>query len=400
MVDEQNLADWRKGIKQTEVIMPLLQGSDAHPTVDHKARSTWIYLPEVSPQCLRHAFATHEASISQEQQPPIEPDFWIKSIRFEGGQYDGRRINFSPRANALIGPPSSGKSLIVDAIRWAFDLPCAINDVQSSIDRRLTKCLPDGTTVVVELEGGDNNHELRRVRGGTNAPDTEVKPIVFSQAELSRRSMEPIPSVALLDIHCPQGEVHKQGIAEVSDKVHSAFLKIVALATQARAIRLKVGNEQEGLEATRSKYFNLVGDEDTARSLGDLGRIETWHKVARERLVSCIQSSLAKVGDVGQDLVGGLGPDKRFGVFVGDVQVAVDGSLQFGSALMHAAAQLLFGEQTEPALHQVQPRGAGGCEVHMEAGPLGKPVPDQRRLVGGVVVRDQVDVGIKLRGSV
>ena len=36
-------------------------------------------------------------------------------------------------------------------------------------------------------------------------------------------------------------------------------------------------------------------------------------------LVSCIQSSLAKVGDVGQDLVGGLGPDKRFGVFVGDV---------------------------------------------------------------------------------
>ncbi len=28
-------------------------------------------------------------------------------------------------------------------------------------------------------------------------------------------------------------------------------------------------------------------------------------------LVSCIQSSLAKVGDVGQDLVGGLGPDKR-----------------------------------------------------------------------------------------
>ena len=79
-------------------------------------------------------------------------------------------------------------------------------------------------------------------------------------------------------------------------------------------------------------------------------------------LVSCIQSSLAKVGDVGQDLVGGLGPDKRFGVFIGDVQVAVDGSLKFGSALMHAAAQLLFGEQTEPALHQVQPR-AGGCEV-------------------------------------
>ena len=111
-------------------------------------------------------------------------------------------------------------------------------------------------------------------------------------------------------------------------------------------------------------------------------------------LVSCIQSTLAKAGDVGQYLVGGLGPDKRFGIFVGDVQIAVDGSLQFGAALMHATAQLLFGEQTEPALHQVQPGGAGGCEVHMEAGPLGQPVADQRRLVGGVVVRDQVDVEV------
>ena len=100
------------------------------------------------------------------------------------------------------------------------------------------------------------------------------------------------------------------------------------------------------------------------------GHLQAQESSPINYLVSCIQSSLAKAGDVGQDLVGGLGPDKRFGVFVGDVQVAVDGSLQFGAALMHAAAQLLFGEQTEPALHQVQPGGAGGCEVH-----TGLPTP-------------------------
>ena len=109
-------------------------------------------------------------------------------------------------------------------------------------------------------------------------------------------------------------------------------------------------------------------------------------------LVSCIQSTLAKAGHAGQDFVSGLGPYEGLGVFVGNVQVAVDGSLQFGAALMHAPAQLLFGEQTEPALHQVQPGGAGGREMNMEAGPLGEPVPDQRRLVGGVVVGNQVHV--------
>ena len=284
VVNEQTLTTWRKGIKQSDFVMALLRGSDAHPTVEHEARATWIYLPEVNLQCLRHAFATHESSIAHEQHPPPEPDFWIRSIRFDGGQYDGRRIEFSPRANALIGPPSSGKSLIVDAIRYVFDLQCAISDVQSSIERRLAKCLPDGTAVIVELESSGELKELRRVRGGTTSPEAEAKPIVFSQSELARRSMEPIPSVELLDIHCPQGEVHKLDIKEISGKVRSAFRKVANLATQARELRLEVENEQEGLEATKTRYLNLVGNEETAKYLGDLGRIETWHKVAKQRL--------------------------------------------------------------------------------------------------------------------
>ena len=284
VVNEQNLTSWQKGIKQTSVVMPLLRGSDAHPTVVHEDRWTWLYLPEVTLQGLRHAFATHEASISHEQHPPTEPECWIKSIRFDGGEYDGRLIEFSPRTNALIGPPSSGKSLIIDAIRYVFDVPCAISDVQSSIERRLAKCLPDGTTVVVELGGKGHNQELRRVRGGTTAPDVETKPIIFSQAELARRAMEQVPSVTLLDIHCPQSEVHREEIKKISDKVLSAFREIVDLATQAQVLRLEVENEQEGLEATRSRYLDLVGDEETAKSLGDLGRIETWHKVAKQRL--------------------------------------------------------------------------------------------------------------------
>ena len=77
---------------------------------------------------------------------------------------------------------------------------------------------------------------------------------------------------------------------------------------------------------------------------------------------------------------------------VGDVQVTVDGRLQFAAALVRPTAQLLFGEQSKPAFRQVQPGGAGGREVNLEAGPFGEPVADQRRLVGGIVVRNQVHV--------
>ena len=285
VVRPEILKVWQQGIKQTDVVMALVQGSDAHPYDEYEPRSTWLYLPEVSAQSLRHALATHEASISHQDHPPRRPDFWIESISFEGGPYSGRCIEFSPRANALIGPPSSGKSLIIDAIRHLFDLPCAIDDVQSSIERRLAKCLPDGTTVALKVTSGGKRHELQRVRGGSSAPATELKPVVFSQAELSRRSMEPTPSVELLDIHCPEGNQHKREIHESADQICSAFRNVVGIATEAGNLRRHVDNEQDGLQATQSQFRDLVGDEETAKALGDLGRLETWHKFAKDCLV-------------------------------------------------------------------------------------------------------------------
>lgn len=284
VVHDETLRNWRRGIKGTDDKMALLRGSDAHPTANHVPRSTWIYLPEVTAECFRHAFATYESSISYKPCPPPEPTFWIKSIQFDKGPYHGRRIEFSPRTNAIIGPPSSGKSLVIDAIRYVFDLPCDIVDVRSSIEKRLERCLPDSTTIVVEVMNCNGIGELRRIRGGITPPSSEEKPIVFSQSELSRRSMEPRPSVELLDIHCPSVEVHKQQIEVISDEITSIFLQVVDLASQARDLRLEVENEQEGLEATKSAYFDLVGDEKTAKSLGDLSRLDNWHGVAGQRL--------------------------------------------------------------------------------------------------------------------
>ena len=41
-----------------------------------------------------------------------------------------------------------------------------------------------------------------------------------------------------------------------------------------------------------------------------------------------------------------------------------------------------FSQEAEPPLDLVDPGGAGGCEVHVEAWVLGQPCPDRGRLVG------------------
>jgi hypothetical protein len=59
---------------------------------------------------------------------------------------------------------------------------------------------------------------------------------------------------------------------------------------------------------------------------------------------------------------------------------------------MDTAAELLVGEQSEPPLHLVEPRRVGGREVHVEPGVGSQPLHDRRRLVGAVVVADQMDL--------
>ena len=49
--------------------------------------------------------------------------------------------------------------------------------------------------------------------------------------------------------------------------------------------------------------------------------------------MSCVQSTLAKALHASQYPIRGLGPDKRLGVFIGNVQASVDGRFRFSAAI-------------------------------------------------------------------
>src|SRR5260370_18320789 len=98
------------------------------------------------------------------------------------------------------------------------------------------------------------------------------------------------------------------------------------------------------------------------------------------------------IADAAFDLMGGFGPAEGFGIFVPVGQKAGDGLLQARDAVEAAAANGLRGDQAEPALDQVEPRGAGRGEVHVQARVRGQPLFDRGMLVGSVVVADQMQL--------
>ena len=93
-------------------------------------------------------------------------------------------------------------------------------------------------------------------------------------------------------------------------------------------------------------------------------------------------------------MISSFGPDEwpRCGVVLDNKRG--NGRLQFLNAAVDTTADLALGQKRKPTLDLIEPRGVRGSEVQVIARPFGKPSFDRRRLVGGIIVHDQMDIEV------
>ena len=91
----------------------------------------------------------------------------------------------------------------------------------------------------------------------------------------------------------------------------------------------------------------------------------SWQFALVHRRIQAIQ--------LGEDLVGGLGPDEGLGVVVVLGDVAVDGGLQVDDRVEAAAPEAAAGQRREEGLDGVEPGARGRREVERPARMAGEP---------------------------
>ena len=96
------------------------------------------------------------------------------------------------------------------------------------------------------------------------------------------------------------------------------------------------------------------------------------------------------VGEVVEDLVGGLAPDEGPGVGVPVFDPVGDVAAECGDGVVGGAAQFLGGQLGEPAFDLVEPGAVGRGVVDREAPVASQLALDLRSLVVGGVVADDV----------
>jgi len=129
-----------------------------------------------------------------------QPHSWVHSVRFEGGMLDGKRMDFSEEMNCLIGVRGSGKSAVLECLRYALQFPLDESTEDYKYKQELVRfALGSGGKVVADVEDAQGRvYEIRRILNersdvyfeGELRPGVKIpvkNPLFFGQKELVKR---------------------------------------------------------------------------------------------------------------------------------------------------------------------------------------------------------------------
>lgn len=194
--------------------LALFQTSDARKadfsTLGQHA--TWVKWAKPTAEAIRQACLAQESRISH--MPPAMPNVWVSRVLVSNSKFMGRvDVALNPQYSALIGGRGTGKSTVLDYLRWALcDQPARATEDDEVADPRVRQrklveatlrpydahvevhCVINGITHVVRRHANDGTIQLKVGEGqfamATEAAIQSLLPIqAYSQKQLSSVSI-------------------------------------------------------------------------------------------------------------------------------------------------------------------------------------------------------------------
>lgn len=183
-----------------------LEGSDPK-TLDDVGRGKEFFLQigDFNFDAVRYALTDHAYRTSQNKVPEVNHSH-VNAIRFEGGLFDGKRVTFSPHLNCLIGIQGSGKSSVLECLRYALNVEFGEKAQDKDYkDGLIPHVLKSGGKVVVEAtDRHGTRYEVRRIHNqepdvyangdlqpGVSIRETIInRPLYFGQKDLAAAGKE------------------------------------------------------------------------------------------------------------------------------------------------------------------------------------------------------------------
>jgi chromosome segregation protein len=169
-------------------------------SVNGVTQKTYLKIGAFNFEAIKYALLDQQYRLAQNTTEPING--YIKSISFKGGKLDGSTIHLNHSMNNLIGIRGSGKSSILEAIRYSLDIDLTekqnvdydykiklVNSLLGSGGKIISVLVDDqGKEYVAEKILGDrtNIYKDGELQLGLKPNAIVKKPIYFGQKDLSQ----------------------------------------------------------------------------------------------------------------------------------------------------------------------------------------------------------------------
>jgi len=196
-VTKYDFKDWNQWLDNN--LPAFVEGSDPKKIEEiGKGKKSYIKIGDYNFEAVKFALQNQEYRVSSNEEPKIE-NAYIKLVSFEGGKLDGKTIDFSSSMNSLIGIRGSGKSSIIEAIRYGLGIEVNEKNIDYKYKNNLVKELlgSGGKIIIKAMDNRSNEYEIQRVYGQSIEikKDDELKnldifsllnkPLYFGQKDLS-----------------------------------------------------------------------------------------------------------------------------------------------------------------------------------------------------------------------
>jgi len=218
-----------------------VEGSDPKNLNDigKSGRATYIKIGEYSFGAIKYALADHKNRVFESKTLPKHS--YIKSIAFVGGKFDSQTIVFSPQLNTLIGARGSGKSSIIEILRYCLSIePDADAIYKTELVKHILASGGQVNLIVVDEHGVE--YDVKRILGeqpsviDANGKDQSIaprsiirNPMYFGQKDLAQSS--PGYELRLLDKLVGSRVTSRQvSISELETSLSSNIRRLISLS--------------------------------------------------------------------------------------------------------------------------------------------------------------------------
>jgi energy-coupling factor transporter ATP-binding protein EcfA2 len=150
--DQRAILENKKPYCREHRLVEIYADDVSHPSaLSTTGATSWFKMARPSLRGLHHALRTPDTRVRLTPPPPLRGTR-LCAISWIGGFLDGQRIPVGPELTALIGGRGTGKSTVIESLRYALDQPPIGEDASRDHDGVVHKVLGAGAIVRLEVE--------------------------------------------------------------------------------------------------------------------------------------------------------------------------------------------------------------------------------------------------------